>query len=254
MHSKLLQFHKKLSKEYNEYLESFNLLFYGYGCKKHLLNEIFPDSFVLNGLTDSITTLSSLILQEIGKSNIKDPLSHFNELLIKEKNYVTIIIHNFLLEKFDILKRYKSFKIIGTIEKINFTFSIEEINAFNFIFRDLTTMIPYNEEVSKFNTLQINKLKTIENIFINVQRQSQIVFIEVLKIYLKKKSVFMNDLIKNLKVKLMSSDRIKYFNLLVEFIDHKIIKIANDDAIQFKMSEPILSEFYEKYESFNKFT
>lgn len=252
MTKELLDYHLKLKEEFNEYLTSFNLLFYGYGCKKDLLSIIFPNVPIFNGLTDSINDITELLCKNTKLKNNKNKLLALNEKLKKEKKIQKIIILNFCFDKFNVLNHFNSFRIIATIERINFTFSHQEIIDFNFIFRDLTTFIPYKENfIEKKQKLESDKLKTLENVFLNVQKQSQIVFIELIKLLNQNKTVYLKDLTDNLKSKLMHKEKSKYINLLTEFIDHKIVKINKEEIVKSKISLNILTNFYEKYKNFN---
>ncbi|RVD92263.1 origin recognition complex subunit 2 [Tubulinosema ratisbonensis] len=252
MSKKLENFHLKLKDEFKEYLCQFNLLFYGYGCKKELLKKIFPKVPIINGLTDSVDSVIEFYSKKYKLNRSENKILGLHKALTDQEKNEKIIILNFCFDKFSELKQIKPLRIIGTIERIDFSFSHQDLLDFNFIFRDLTTFISYKEEfVEKKHKLEIDKFKTLENVFLNVQKQSQIVFIDLIRLFNKNKSVYLKDLIDSLKSKLMHKEKNKYLNLLTEFVDHKIIKIGKEEIIGFKVKLNILTDFYEKYKEFN---
>lgn len=236
MSNKLLNYHKNLKSEFKELLNSFNILFFGYGCKKNLLKEMFPKAIMFDGLSDSISYINS---------SLKEKQSYASKSLTETKE-ILLIIHNFSFDKFHFLKETKNIKIIGTVEKINYTFSQRDINDYNFIFRDLTTFIPYKDNLKKKENLEANKLREIENIFINISKQSQILFCELIKCFLENNKVTISDLFCALKHKLMLKSKVRCFQLLNEFVDHKILKINEEEVIHLNVSSGTANDFYER--------
>lgn len=242
--SELLGFHKKCKTEYNELLEHFNLLFYGYGCKKKLLMFLFPDNVIINckfcGLTEAIDKIikhtrvlpEKTVSADIKRKNIDAALAKLDNAWKAGDVQTRLVFLNFEFKELAPLSRTKNLKIIGTIEDTAYMFSHSDVRSFNFIFRDLTTFVPYNDEIvgiALFRT--VNRVESTLHIYENVSKKAKQVFVEFLRLKSGTKNVFLLDMFNALKKRLLLKARSECQVLLSEFLDHQILKIRCSEEI-----------------------
>lgn len=242
--SKLISFHKKCKIEYNELLEHFNLLFYGYGCKKKLLEFLFPDSIIINCKFCSLAEAIDEIIrhtQALSQKTISEYTKHrnINALLAKLDDawkardmQTRLIFLNFEFKELAPLSKTKNFKIIGTIEDTACLFSHYDVRSFNFIFRDLTTFVPYTDEIVDIALSRVaNRVESTLHIYENVSKKAKQVFVEFLRLKSETKSVFLQDIFNSLRKKLLLKARSECQVLLSEFLDHQILKIRCNEEV-----------------------
>lgn len=243
MSSSLLEdFHLNCTKEYNDLLKEFNILFYGYGCKKALLTQMFKDSIVINSVflkTEAfITSLKTILTKYIFKKyrhrlKQKDIFEFMLECdkYLHSKNFnLTIVVLNFSFE-YVFLQKLKNIRIVATIENVFANYTSDDIYDYNFIYRDLTTFIPYEEEILDI-TLQSNALSAnnVINIANCVSNKSKKLFIEILKNFKVQQKVSYNELLKIGK-RFLITKIVTINDLLSEFYDHKVLKNGNNEIV-----------------------
>lgn len=216
----LINFHLKLKSEYSYILDSFNLLFYGYGCKQSILKKLFPQGYIFNMKYQTLSDImEELILHGIATNNNIYTLD--DKLSLKGSTLILICINfNFKIREFQYLK---NIKIIGTIENIDISFSSYDLDKFNFILRDLTTYEDYREEIINID-LYSNKITNVIMVLENVPTKSKIIFCNLLNLG----NCLLNDLFDKIKKPLIMSKKQTVIELLNEFIDHQIVKIVNN--------------------------
>jgi len=245
MNARLLEFHKKCTDEYRSLLGEFNILFYGYGCKRALLKEIFPEAFMYN-MND--TTLRS-ILEDLNMNKIcskqASSLVEMDLLLQKTGKTIILVLINFDFSILD-MSDLQSIRVVATLETIDLEVAIKDILAENFIFRDLTTFIPYTEETIMMN-LAKNRIEDVITVARHMTPKALVVFAELLKL-----GECTNDsLFKVCMPKLMITRKQVIRELLSEFIDHKIVNIKEGGVLSLHLSKDqrqklLNSEFFAK--------
>ena len=258
--SRLIEFHKKCRKEYGELLEHFNLLFYGYGCKKKVLEFLFPAGIVINGKLHSLKGIMEVILKHVntidnfrisGKQRKGNPdaiLGYIDRKCEDIGTKITLVFLNFDFKELKPFKKMRNFKIIGTIENTSYDFEFSEIDSFNFIFRDLTTFVPYTEEVTDISFPENqSKVGSMAAVYGNVPKKSRFVFLELLKLKRASKSVFLADIFSLMKKKLLLKNKNECLVLLSEFIDHRLLKTKSDGEIAFEFRDADIHRFLEEH-------
>lgn len=218
----LLNFHKACAKELNLLLKSFNIVFFGYGCKNKLLSQIFPNAKIFNMKYCSSKSIAEDLVLDGFHHKPNATISEIDNKLEKNGESLILILLNINLSNND-FKNLKAIKLIGTIENINFTFEISDVEQHNFIFRDLTTFEDYNDEIIDIY-LEDDKVESILLILGNVSEKSKLVFKELMRIG----NCTLKHLFDAVKKQLMLTRVLAVSELLGEFIDHKVIKISND--------------------------
>ncbi|KAG0441239.1 hypothetical protein DMUE_1201 [Dictyocoela muelleri] len=276
----ILDFHLSCADELNLLLDSFNILFYGYGDKIPILQKIFPKNILIENFKTK--NLNKAIENEL-KRIINDKTHNLNKLniydlksFVENKCVVIIPNFNFKLEinnintdnnndininnddnnknntdnsnyintdnsnnnntdiyNDNLVDSYNQrIRIVGTLDIIDFSFDNLDIRKYNFIFRDLTTFIPY-----KFNY----KNKNIDQLIKSVSNKSKNIFLFLLREIENKSNsekeigqkslknkIKVSDFMQALKQKFLIS-KIKTLKLILsEFIEHKVLDIKND--------------------------
>lgn len=273
--SSLMQFHLSCKKELNELIKSFNILFYGYGNKKNILKKLFPKALIFNmnyfTLEDVLETINSkcnkieftsnnssndsTINNKYNKikftsnnssidSNKQENKNNRNSSINKKRHNSNTSILNTSYVKFTNLKEVKINNILIFIDidplhikylpSTNTIITLERLNINlsnfpnNFIMRDLTTYEDYDiDDLYK----PVNHLTVINN----VSKNSRIVLYTLLE--LNKESVLVQELFDLVKKKLFIFKKAPLFELINEFVDHKIIKIIDNEIIQLMVNK-----------------
>ncbi|ADM12433.1 origin recognition complex subunit 2 [Encephalitozoon intestinalis ATCC 50506] len=240
MSSDLSDFHFNCKKELNALAKSFNILFYGYGSKMPLLRKMFPSAIHLNcramsrheillEIMDAVRRRSRSAAQSISKvSTIKD----IDEAIGFRKEKYKIVMANFDFSMTD-FSGLRNFAILGTIEEINIKFSFEDAEKFNFIFRDLTTFEPYEEEIAGIHFRE-TRAEASSKVVRNVPRNSRLVLKEIL-LY-NSDVVGLGELFERIKRKLFLTSKTSVLSMISEFIDHGLLKVRNGSEITVCMS------------------
>ncbi|KAI9318591.1 origin recognition complex subunit 2-domain-containing protein [Dichotomocladium elegans] len=179
----LIQMHKRhFPQWFFELNAGFNLLFYGYGSKRHLLNTFSQETLtdgpllVINGFFPSISIkdilakiMGGVLPSELSTSSIQDSVSiicnYFaSEDRIYDKMY--LIIHNIDGNNLRNERAQTALSILAHAPNIHLIASIDHINAsllwdstkasrFNWIWHDATTFDNYLVETSFEDTLLV---------------------------------------------------------------------------------------------------
>lgn len=219
MRNCLREFHENCKYEYEELLKHFNIVFYGYGNKESLLKTMFPYAIRFNMRFSTLRSIvEDLILLGYGsKSNSK--IKDIDNWLKMKKTKITLILFNFDFECRD-FENLTNIRLIGTLENIDCNLEMKDLEAYNFIFRDLTTFEDYNEDIIDME-LSSNNVLNVTMILKNLSSKSKLAFIELLKIGNCEIESFFNKVKKPLFIMKTST----LIDLLREFVDHKVIKI-----------------------------
>lgn len=231
MDTELIDFHLSCKRDFESILESFNLLFYGYGCKASLLARLFPDAKIRNLRLQSMTEIVDELILDGFHTNKNATIEDIDRRLCRDNESLTLVLLNFNFELFQ-LQNLKNIKLVGTVENIDFNFDLTDIRSFNFVFRDLTTFVSYTDEVLDIN-IASNKASTAIMVIKSIPNKSKIIFMELLKLG----NCSVNDLYNKLKVSLMMSKKNTIVEALNEFIDHDIIKLREGNQITLKLNK-----------------
>ncbi|KAL6122886.1 origin recognition complex subfamily 2 [Nucleospora cyclopteri] len=219
----LIKFHFSLKNEFLDILEHFNILFYGFGCKQSLLQQLFPKAKIFNCKFYKLNQIMREL--QLDGTTEQNTMYDLNEELKTNGGSILFIFINFDF-KWTELIGLKSIKIIATIENIQFDFTKNDIKSFNFILRDLTTYENYTEEAMDIDLFNSKKLNTLM-IYKNVPTKSKIVFANLLSLG----SCDLNDIFEKIKRKLMINKKKVVIEYLNEFIDHKIVSVKEETQI-----------------------
>ena len=254
----IVAFHRRCKWEYLQLLEHFNLLFYGYGCKRKLLEELFSGGILLNCRFHGIREILQAILEHssapgyaelrknVRRNTVETTMAKLGRLYQKDSRRETLILLNFDFKMLEPLLLVQHFRIVGTIEDTLCRFSFEDIRRFNFVFRDLTTFVPYTDELLDMDVSGAHeKGRSIMSVYENVPRKSQLAVLGLLRLRQKTKKVYLGDLFSFIKKKMLLRAKSECQTLLAEFLDHKLVKIRRTEEVALDLTEAEIRRFAE---------
>lgn len=241
MSNELFSFHQSCKTELNELLKHFNILFYGYGSKLNILNELFPDAVVFNMHFQSVKNIvEELVIAGYG-SHRAVTIKDIDDWLVSKCKKMTLVLLNFHFGSIDFLE-LENIRIVATIEGIDIEFDFEDVERHNFIFRDLTTFEDYEDEVLGIE-LRDSKVHNAKMVLNNLSVKSRAVF----KALLKLGNCTVGDLFDSVKKELFLTKYTSIIDLLKEFTSHKIIRI-DENMIKIGLSKSDVSKLLQTYE------
>lgn len=189
--NELEKFHLSCVPEYTMFLKNYNILFYGYGEKKILLEKMFPKANFINEMPCNFS-----------------------------KTKINIILNGNINEN-SFFPKNKTILLLDTMEPSKIKFTDLDLQNFNFILKDLTTFENYTKnKLSNFE-------KNLNNLIMNVSTRSRSLF-KILVQNCKNNQIGMNDLLFLAKKELLINNKKIIKNLLLEFVDHKILKLESE--------------------------
>ncbi|XP_056632020.1 origin recognition complex subunit 2 [Diorhabda sublineata] len=262
--------------------ENFNILLYGLGSKRHILNKFHTfflkndPVIVINGYFPSLTTKSILdsILTLLEVEDIPGNPVEACELIINEmeqipETHLYLIIHNIEGEP---LRNGKSQNILARLastRNIHFIASIDHINApliwddnklskFNFIWWDATSFALYSEETSFEQSMMVQQsstlaLSSLRNVFASLTSNSKRIYNIIVKHQLENsknkyyQGLAFKDLYMICREGFIVSSDLALRAQLTEFVDHKMLKMKRSvDGTEYLLI-PITNSLLQKF-------
>lgn len=231
----LVDFHLSCKKELDMLTKSFNILLYGYGSKKSILMQMFPSAFYFNCRLQKPRDILMELIDRVARRSRKlhPPASlrsvrELDRLIGQRREKYKLIVANF---DFDLMRDFcglRNFAILGTIESVDVKFSYDDVERFNFIFRDLTTFRPYEDEIVGMQ-LRLTRTESALNVIRNVPRNSRIVLREILQ--LQADTVGLDEVFEKTKKRLFLTSRSSLLLMISEFVDHRILRVRDNTEI-----------------------
>ncbi|XP_058832709.1 origin recognition complex subunit 2 [Topomyia yanbarensis] len=265
-HEKSIQ---ELHEEYESYFakwlflmnEGFNILLYGLGSKRNLLQAFHrkvlanQPVIVINGFFPTLTVKDVLdaITGDILDLNVHS--GNFHELVdIIEEEYgylpdthLFLIVHNLDGTMLRNSKAQNVLARLAKIDNIHLLASIDHINTpliwdssnlsyYNFSWWDVTTMLPYSDETAFENSLLVQNsgalaLSSMKNVFKSLTSNSRGIFLVIVKYQLANKGnphypgMLFKDLYGSCREAFLVSTDLALRAQLTEFIDHKLVRV-----------------------------
>lgn len=228
--NELIMFHERCRPEFYEILKSFNILFYGYGCKDALLARMFPEGRRYNMKFSSPRAVAEDLLLDGVHKGRGTALEDIDKSLSARGKTLLLILLNFKPEGRE-FRHLRAIKLIATLEDVDFRFSLDDLAEFNFVLRDLTTFEDYTEEIFDMD-ITSSRAGSVLMVVKSLSQKSKLVFREVLRLG----NCTLGEIFDVVKRPLLLSKQVSVVDLLHEFVDHKIIKVA-ENKIEIKLSE-----------------
>lgn len=253
VNTRLMDFHLSCKREFNELAKSFNILFYGYGSKRALLMRMFPSAFHFNCkflkpreiLNSIVARLRPKLKALHAELDSVASMSELDRLIGTRRQKYKLLVTNF---DFDLMRDFSNlnnFAILGTIENIDIRFSSEDIEGFNFIFRDLTTFEVYKDEIVDVRLKAIGTEASV-SVITNVPRSSRLILKEILQS--PTDVVGLDGLFEKVKKKLFLTSKAPLLSMINEFVDHRMLRINDSKEIIVNISATERKKLLEKWE------
>lgn len=263
--------------------EGFNVLLYGLGSKRELMNSfhrellkshpaIIVNGFfpgltiqdILNGIATDILELSTAL------SNPHEAVAAIErELNALEDLHIFLLIHNIDGPNLRVTKVQEILSRLARIRNVHLIASVDHINApllwdhsklsnYNFTWFDVTTMEPYWAE-TKFETSVINRnsgnlvLSSMRNVFQSLPSNSKGIYRLIVNHQLDNKNnanyqgMSFKELYSSCRDAFLVSSDIALRSQLTEFTDHKLVRIKRaPDGMEY-LTIPIQINLLEQF-------
>ncbi|KAJ8947492.1 hypothetical protein NQ318_009795 [Aromia moschata] len=266
--------------------ENFNILVYGLGSKRNILNqfhtEYLKDSpvIVVNGFFPTLSIKSILDGIIVDLLELEENPANINEaaeLIIQEfnsmpKTHLYLIVHNI---EGEILRNSKTQNILAKLsatKNIHLLASIDHINApliwdhkklnkFNYIWWDVTSFSPYTVENSFELSLMVQQsgslaLSSLRNVFVSLTSNSKRIYTIIVKHQLQNaknqyyQGLAFKDLYMACREAFIVSSDLALRAQLAEFTDHKMVKMKRSvDGTEYliiPLAKDLLQKFLEE--------
>lgn len=264
--------------------QGFNLVCYGLGSKKSLLQEFHTqklsgrDSLVVNGFFPSLT------IKQVLNAITEDILEHDGAFasLPEQVEFIAaslerplfLIVHNI---DGPILRTEKAQSLLArlaSLPRVHLACSIDHINApliwdqhkvsqFNFVWFDATTYLPYDEETRNENSFMVRQsgalaLNSLRHVFASLAPNAKRVYLIVVEHQLECgqddgfQGLSFHELYKRARNGFLVNSDLTLRAQLTEFRDHKLVSVRKGadglDYMTIPLASSTLEEFLETYQ------
>ncbi|XP_016960065.1 origin recognition complex subunit 2 [Drosophila biarmipes] len=268
--------------------EGFNILLYGLGSKRQLLQSFHQEVLekqtvlVVNGFFPSLTLKDVLdsITSEILDAGVSPANPHEAVDMIEEEfalipeTHLFLIVHNLDGAMLRNVKAQAILSRLARVPNIHLLASIDHINtpllwdqgklsSFNFSWWDCTTMLPYTNETAFENSLLVQNsgelaLSSMRSVFSSLTTNSRGIYMLIVKYQLKNKGnatyqgMPFRDLYSSCREAFLVSSDLALRAQLTEFLDHKLVKskrsVDGSEQLTIPIDGGLLQQFLEEQE------
>ncbi|KAK9871286.1 hypothetical protein WA026_011556 [Henosepilachna vigintioctopunctata] len=263
--------------------ENFNILVYGLGSKKKLIEE-FSDEFlqnspviVVNGFFPSLSIkdildgiITNLLELKRNPANVYECCDIIEqEFGSIHDTHLYLIIHNIDGEMLRNNKAQNVLARLAAVKNIHLIASIDHINApllwdhsklskFNYTWWDMTSYLPYIDETSFESSMMIQKsgefaLSSLRNVFVSLTTNSKGIYLTIVKHQLDNsknqyyQGLAFKDLYSSCRESFLVSSDLALRAQLTEFVDHKMVKFKRSiDGVE-HLVIPIANSLLQKF-------
>ncbi|XP_052822474.1 origin recognition complex subunit 2 isoform X2 [Octopus bimaculoides] len=260
--------YKQLFDKYPEYFDKwlfllsygFNILVYGFGSKKSLLEKFFSkklngyDHVIVNGFFPSLSikhildSITEEILNEEGTfKTLLDQCEFIKKSLEDDDRDFFLLIHNIdgimlrsakVQNIFSFLCKIKRFHMVASVDHINAPLIWDQMRyiRFNWLWCDVTTYEPYMEETAYENSLMVQQsgrlaLSSLSHVMHSLTSNAKGIFMLLARYQMENQAGVQNyqgmsfhDLYLRCRESFLVNNDIALRSQLTEFRDHKLIK------------------------------
>lgn len=263
--------------------EGFNVLLYGLGSKRDLINSFHRELIksqpviIVNGffpgltIQDIINGIATDILEiSTTPSNPHEAVAAIERELISLGDlHIFLLVHNIDGPNLRVPKVQEVLSCLAKVRNIHLIASVDHINAplmwdhsklsnYNFMWYDVTTMEPYWSE-TKFETSVISKnsgnlvLSSMRNVFQSLTSNSKAIYRLIVNHQLENKNnmnyqgMSFKELYASSRDSFLVSSDIALRAQLTEFTDHKLVKLKRAaDGMEY-LSVPIQNNLLQQF-------
>lgn len=266
--------------------EGFNLLLYGFGSKRQIINDfrmsvlVEESVLVINGFFPGLTmkeilesiTIDLLDLEycpgsaELAIQQIeeKQKLKTSEDIYILINNLDGVELQNYKAQH--ILSRICSLKkvhLIASVDRVNsaLMFDNTKLGDYNFIWMDCTNFLPYTVETNFIQSLMVKNIGTqhsfsgLNNVFKSLTSNAKSILLLLIKNRIENKNnkkyegVPFSTLYRWCRQRFLASTDLALRSQLTEFVDHELVKWKRDtDVLHVSVDIDVLAQFYKQNE------
>ncbi|XP_054282561.1 origin recognition complex subunit 2 [Macrosteles quadrilineatus] len=240
--------------------QGFSILAYGLGSKYKILQKfhckMLPDSHVLvvNGFFPSLSIKEIVDTIATDLLGLKHSLPSPHAVIewIESRHWtprVFLVIHNIDAEPLRCDKTQQLLAHLASLPRVHLIASIDHINcpllwdqaklsAFNFVWEDTTSFLPYQEETSYETSLMVHNsgslaLSSLLNVYRSLTHNSRGVFRIILQKHLDENNAKYNgmafsELYGRCREEMLVTSDLALRTMLTEFLDHQMVKWRKD--------------------------
>nr|CAG4636408.1 EOG090X0AVI [Eubosmina coregoni]SVE69982.1 EOG090X0AVI [Eubosmina coregoni] len=268
--------------------EGFNILVYGLGSKRYLLDEFRTrslngmDVLVVNGYFPGLTIkeiFTSLIegILEYSGSGFSGPIEQLEFIEQQFSNSdieAFMIIHNMDGPSLQFSREQEVLGRLAAIPNLHVIASVDHINTpllwdqrklsqSRFVFLDCTTFAPYTEEISYENSLLVQQTSTLGlaslvHVFASLTFNAKAIFILIAQRQLDSKDDSnyhgfpFHELYNECRDRMLVNSDLTLRAQLTEFKDHKLLRMRRTadgtEVLHIPLENHLLEEFVQKHE------
>ncbi|XP_068157241.1 origin recognition complex subunit 2 [Drosophila tropicalis] len=266
--------------------EGFNILVYGLGSKRQLLQSFHREVLfnqtvlVINGFFPSLTLKDILdsITSEILDAGSSPANPHEAVDMIEEEfalipeTHLHLIVHNLdgaMLRNAKAqaimarLARINNIHLLASIDHINtpLLWDQNKLSSFNFSWWDCSTMLPYTDETAFENSLLVQNsgelaLSSMRSVFSSLTTNSRGIYMLIVKFQLKNKGqanyqgMPFKELYSSCREAFLVSSDLALRAQLTEFLDHKLVKskrsVDGSEQLTIPIDAGLLQQFLDE--------
>nr|CAG4634980.1 EOG090X0AVI [Alona affinis] len=266
--------------------EGFNILVYGLGSKRYLLDEFRTRSLsgsnvlVVNGYFPGLTmkeifnSLISGILEHSGSlAGPTEQLEFIEQQFSCPGNEAYIIIHNMDGPSLQFTREQEMIARLAAVSGLHVIASIDHINMpllwdqrklsqSKFVYFDCTTFAPYTEEISYENSLLVHQsstlgLASLVHVFASLTFNAKAIFILIAQRQLDSKDDSnyhgfpFHELYNDCRDRMLVNSDLTLRAQLTEFKDHKLLRMRRTpdgtEVLHIPLENNLLEEFVQKH-------
>nr|CAG4643411.1 EOG090X0AVI [Ilyocryptus agilis] len=269
--------------------EGFNILVYGLGSKRYLLEEyrtkclIGKNVLVVNGYFPGLTmkeifnSLISGVLESTASFSGPVEQLEFIEHQFSSTKEAYIIIHNMDGPSLQFSREQEALCRLAAVPGLHVVASVDHINTpllwdqrklsqTRFVYFDCTTFAPYVEEISYENSLLVHQsstlgLASLVHVFASLTYNAKAIFIVIAKRQLENKDDSdyhgfpFHALYNECRDRMLVNSDLTLRAQLTEFKDHKLLRMRRTadgtEVLHIPLENNLLEEFVGKYEEDN---
>jgi len=267
--------------------EGFNILVYGLGSKRYLIDDFRTEKLnqenviVVNGYFPGLTmkeilnSITAGVLEDSSTfSGTIEQLEYIEQQFTASDNRVFIIVHNIDGPSLQFSREQETLARLASIEGIHIIASSDHINTpllwdqrklsqSKFVYFDCTTFAPYTEEISYENSLLVHQsstlgLASLVHVFASLTYNAKAIYVLIAKRQLEHKEesnyhgFAFHELYNECRDNMLVNSDLTLRAQLTEFKDHKLLRMRRTpdgtEAVHIPLDNTLLEEFVLKYE------
>uniref|UniRef100_A0A1B6F214 Origin recognition complex subunit 2 n=1 Tax=Cuerna arida TaxID=1464854 RepID=A0A1B6F214_9HEMI len=256
--------------------QGFSILAYGLGSKYKILQKFHQEMLanshvvVVNGFfpNTNIKEIVDMIARDLLGLTYVLPSTHATVDWIESRRWmprVFLLIHNLDAEMLRCDKTQRVLSRLASLQKVHLVASVDHINCpllwdqgklsgYNFMWEDVTTLLPYIEETSYETSLMAQNsgtlaLSSLLSVYRSLPHNSRGVFRIILEKHLDANSqkytgMAFSELYGRCREEMLVTSDLALRTMLTEFLDHQMVKWRRDEQLYIPTDLSVLRQFH----------